>query len=119
MHQRGIGCQQDSRLAVKFYQKAATLGVITAELSLALIYLNGVEGVPADARKGVRWMRKAADHGLPEAKYDLGVLYSNGNGVDKSETEAKRWFSMAAAQGYVVPPDGANFPTMQDTTVGY
>jgi TPR repeat protein len=33
------------------------------------------------------------------AQYDLGVMYSSGTGVQEDQTEAVKWYRMAAEQG--------------------
>lgn len=44
--------------------------------------------------------RKAAQKGYPAAQYDLGLLYIKGDGVEKDEEVAVKWFKKAAEQGY-------------------
>ena len=36
---------------------------------------------------------------MPEAQYNLGYMYDNGEGVPQIDTEAARWYRMAAEQG--------------------
>ena len=44
---------------------------------------------------------KAAEAGFaPEAQHELGAAYETGEGVEKDEVEAARWYRMAAEQGY-------------------
>ena len=45
------------------------------------------------------WFRKAAEQGHPKAQYNLGVIYAKGRGITKDMDEAKKWYSLAAAQG--------------------
>ena len=35
-----------------------------------------------------------------DAQYSLGILYDNGTGVAQDDTEAAKWFRLAADQGY-------------------
>lgn len=44
--------------------------------------------------------RRAAARGHTQAKYNLGVAYARGRGVNRSETEARHWWSEAAADGH-------------------
>ena len=62
--------------------------------------LRQAEIAPRDDRVAVSWFRKAADQGFAEAQYRLGDMYGRGIGVAKSDAEAKRWFTLAAAQGH-------------------
>ena len=40
------------------------------------------------------------EQGHAEAKLYLGHMYLHGNGVDKDESEALKWFGKAAEQGH-------------------
>ena len=44
-------------------------------------------------------LRKAAEQGDANAQCNLGVCYEYGQGVDKDETEATKWYRKAAEQG--------------------
>jgi putative methionine-R-sulfoxide reductase with GAF domain len=46
-------------------------------------------------------LRQSAEKGDPATAYTLALRYATGEGVKLSENEAVRWFSKAAAQGYV------------------
>ena len=48
----------------------------------------------------------AADHGSADGMNSLGYRYKNGQGVEKDEAEAEKWFRKAADQGY--PPAQRN-----------
>lgn len=50
--------------------------------------------------RALRMWQPLADQGLPEAQYNIGLMHSAGLGVTKDEAEAKRWFRLAAAQGF-------------------
>lgn len=41
-----------------------------------------------------------ANSGNPEAQFELGIAYDRGLGVDKSESEAMRWYRSAANSGH-------------------
>lgn len=45
-------------------------------------------------------LRPLADHGDVDSQFKLGVVYATGNGAQKDEAEAARWFRMAAEQGH-------------------
>jgi len=47
----------------------------------------------------VRWYRQAAQQGSAPAQFNLGRMYSEGRGVVKNESEALKWFTLAAEQG--------------------
>jgi TPR repeat protein len=58
------------------------------------MYLYG-EGADIDETKAAECFRKAADQGLPGAQMALGMMYENGQGVEKDEVEARRWYKLA------------------------
>lgn len=43
---------------------------------------------------------QSAENGSPSAQYDLAGIYKNGRGVTRDETEAARWYRLAAESGY-------------------
>jgi hypothetical protein len=43
--------------------------------------------------------RQAAEAGSLIATYEIGYMYENGDGVQQSETQAIRWFTVGAAKG--------------------
>ena len=47
----------------------------------------------------MRYWKLAADQGNTKAELCLGIVYEKGDGVDKDETEAARWYARAAAKG--------------------
>ena len=46
-------------------------------------------------------VRRAAERGDAKTKYDLGVLYEKGQGVERDDAQAVRWYRSAAEQGIV------------------
>jgi len=88
----------DVARAVHYYQKAADLGSVPAEVTLGNIFANGARGKP-DYEKAVTWYRKAADQGQPDAQFGLGLRYALGQGVPVDLEEALRLFVAAANQG--------------------
>ncbi len=83
--------------AAALYRKDAELGVIAAQVNLAIMYLDG-QGVPQDPRQAAMWFLKAAEQGNAEAQYNLGLLYREGKGVAQSLVEADKWFMIAGAK---------------------
>src|SRR5712691_6545710 len=41
-----------------------------------------------------------ANSGNPGAQFALGLVYEQGNGVNRSEDEAMRWYRLAAGSGH-------------------
>jgi hypothetical protein len=51
-------------------------------------------------QKGVESLRKAAEQNDATAQDRLGLCYHDGNGVQKNDTEAAKWFRKAADQNF-------------------
>ena len=99
------GSLRDEREAVKWLQKAASLGNAGAKLRLGWIYENGIT-VRKNRVKAAELYRElyraAAEKGNPEAQFELGMLYESGaRGIPRDPKEAFRWYRMAAEYGDV------------------
>jgi TPR repeat protein len=94
----GQGVPQDDAEAVRWYGLAAEQGYADAQVSLGMMYANGV-GVAEDDREAVRWYRLAAEQGNTVAQFLLGFQYTNGYGVPRDDTEAVRWYRLSAERG--------------------
>lgn len=86
--------------AASLYRKDAELGVTAAQLSLAVMYLDGL-GVPQDFKEAAKWFEQATAYGNAEAQHSLGQLYAEGKGVVKDLVQADKWFRLAGATGSV------------------
>lgn len=73
---------------MKIIQKAFLLVIVTFSLATC-----------AQTDPSVDIMARA-QNGYSEAQYELGLRYAQGRGVDQNETEAAKWFRLAADQGY-------------------
>lgn len=83
--------------AVVLYRRDAEMGVVAAQVTLALLYLDG-QGVAQDYGQAAHWFEVAAAQGNAEAQQNLGVLYRDGKGVPQSAVEAAKWFRIAGAK---------------------
>ena len=92
------GTPADVARAIQYYEKAAALGSVPAEVTLGNIFANGAQGKP-DYEKAVAWYSKAADQGQPDAQFGLALRYALGQGVPVDLEEAFRLFVAAANQG--------------------
>ena len=82
--------------AAALYRKDAELGVIAAQVNLAIMYLDG-QGIPQDYTQAAKWFLHAAEQGNAEAQFNLAVLYQDGKGVATDPVEADKWFHLAKA----------------------
>jgi S1-C subfamily serine protease len=87
--------------AADHYRRAAEHGDLEAQTLLAACYSN-----MDDNAEAVKWSRRAAAQGDAVEQFNLGMAYSHGNGVPKSDIEAYKWFSLAAAQGFEQGAEG-------------
>ena len=85
--------------AAEYYLKAAELGHLRSQKSIAGLYASGT-GVAKDKQQSLAWFKKAAEQGDDDSQFELGCIYEAGDGVEKNLNEAARWFFKAAAQGY-------------------
>ena len=67
--------------------------------NLAWSLENG-RGVFRDLPAAVELYRKSASAGNTDAMFQLGRLYERGEGVKKDDSEALRWFRLAATGGH-------------------
>ena len=95
----------DFTQAAQWYRKAADQNHRLAQFNLGQMFAHG-QGVERDDSTAVMWMRRAANGGDAGAQFDLGNRYQRAN-VDGSDGEAietrvecRKWFKLAAAQGY-------------------
>jgi TPR repeat protein len=91
--------------AVKWYRSAAEKGVLNAQWQLGQILVSGKPAFPkrsdkvkADPAQGVRWLKKAASQGHDRAQLSLARCYEQGLGVNQDQTEAFKWYTLAARQ---------------------
>ena len=49
--------------------------------------------------KEIAKLQRNAEQGIASAQYNLGLCYANGEGVEKDEHEAVKWYRNAASQG--------------------
>ena len=79
----GICVKADEKKALDLYQKAAEMGLGSAQSRLADIY-GALKGQP----EGVKWLKLAAQNDMIKAKIELASLYLMGKGVGKDEKKA-------------------------------
>ncbi len=105
MYEKGRGVEKNETEAAKWYRKAAEQGHALAKGGLTdFERLKAAEEqrlkAAAEHRKAAAEHRKAAESGNVDAQYQLAVMYQNGQGVHKSDYEAKEWYQKAAEQGH-------------------
>jgi TPR repeat protein len=90
----------DDREPARLDKLAAEQGNASAQVNLAVLYENGLGGLPKDDREAARLYKLAADQGNALAQVSLGVFYETGRGgLPKNDREAARLYKLAADQG--------------------
>eukprot|EP00633_Aureoumbra_lagunensis_P002922 CAMPEP_0197287742 /NCGR_PEP_ID=MMETSP0890-20130614/4396_1 /TAXON_ID=44058 ORGANISM="Aureoumbra lagunensis, Strain CCMP1510" /NCGR_SAMPLE_ID=MMETSP0890 /ASSEMBLY_ACC=CAM_ASM_000533 /LENGTH=250 /DNA_ID=CAMNT_0042757781 /DNA_START=18 /DNA_END=770 /DNA_ORIENTATION=- len=98
MRARGVGCEPNRELALKWLKKSADAGVPRAQGQLAYMYASGRGGVPKDKAMAKHWYSLAAQGGDAESLYRLGNIYHNGSEADP--IMAGHYWSRAAQLGH-------------------
>ncbi|GGH10328.1 hypothetical protein GCM10007036_06790 [Alsobacter metallidurans] len=94
----GRGVARDPKLAAKWFEKAASLGLAPAQYRLGSILEKGV-GVPRDLAAAKTWYQRAAEAGNAKAMHNLGVVIADGAGGKPDYAGAATWFRKAAEYG--------------------
>ena len=97
-YEKGKGVDKNTTLAFELYQKAAEMGLDSAQNKLGACYEDGIY-IAKDHEKAVFWYRKAAEQGDAYAQANLSSCYSLGKGVPVDEKQALEWAQKSAAQG--------------------
>lgn len=94
--------EQNRREALFWLEQAAEDEHDTAQLELALKYLNG-DGVERDEVAGFDWMHRAALQGNPAAASKLALLYKDGIGTKANDLSAAIFYLRAKRVGLDEP----------------
>ena len=98
MLRKGLGADKDPKAAAGLLQRAAEIGLPTAQYDLAEMLLNGEVGAP-DPKGALPWLTQAAAAHHPIAEFRLGQMYEEGTVVEKDIGTARTLYSAAAAAG--------------------
>ena len=99
-YETGCGCTANLDKAREWYEKAASSGDSYAMDRLGIIYYNGSKDLKKDPEKSFEWFLKAASDGMVDSMYSVGCYYLEGFGVERDETEARKWLNMAKDNGH-------------------
>ena len=80
-------------------EKAAQKGSKAAILELGNNYFYGRLGLEKDTAMAAQWWTRGADLNHRQCMYNLANLYIRGDGVEKSEDEALKYYMKAADFG--------------------
>lgn len=84
-----------NKTALTFYYRAAECEIGSAQSFIGRVFLEGVL-LPQDYKEAFKWLAKSYEnwHGLENLE-DLGFMFRNGLWVEKSLSEAKRFYEEA------------------------
>ncbi len=99
LYESGYGVEENQELAKTWCEKAAKLGLPTAQHHYGYFLLEN------DAVAALDWWERAAQAGLADAQYDLASQYMIGEIIPQDNDTAADWYEEAAMQGHV----GAQF----------
>jgi TPR repeat protein len=80
LHTNGCGVSQDYKVAMEWFQKAASNGNDSAQYFIGYLYENG-HGVTKTVDTATEWYQKAAENNNEEAKKSLARLNKQVNDV--------------------------------------
>jgi uncharacterized protein len=89
----------DFAQSLKLFKQAAMDGKSAALEHIAMIYLEGGNGVEKNYAAAMEWAQKAADAGKGRGNLYLGQIWMNGWGVTADLEKALSCFKKADAQG--------------------
>ncbi len=98
MNKLGIGTEKNIDKCIDLLIKAAELGHVKSQMSLADIYYEGKVILKNDC-EAFKWYLKAAKLGNPKAQYQISQMYHTGEGIEINEDESKKW-----AKAYAMSP---------------
>ena len=81
IYDSGLGLEQDTAEAVKWYRRAAEQGDAEAQTRLGLMYDNG-RGVPQDNAEAMKWWRRAAEQNFVSAHNSIGLAHRQQGRLD-------------------------------------
>lgn len=88
----GVGVEQDTEQARRWYKKSARQGDSRAMFSLGQMAYDDKDFADAEV-----WFRRASDKGHARSLFWIGKLYWRGCGVSEDRKEAMRFFQKAGA----------------------
>jgi len=114
MYRLGQGVNRNKEEAVRWYRKAAKQGNAQSMFNLGVSYYNG-DGVPSDPTAAYAWfllakeagnpaaedaVKRSAEEGgrlgTPEAIQLVAAMYEKGDDLQRSYSEAAKWYRKAA-----------------------
>lgn len=96
-YRMGIGTVVNEQEAVKWYEKAAELGVPEAQYYVGCYCKKG-EIAPKDEKRARELFQKSGESNFSLAQLELGSCYFHGKGVEEDKAAAVLWWEKASEQ---------------------
>ncbi|MCR4754495.1 MAG: sel1 repeat family protein [Lachnospiraceae bacterium] len=90
---------KNNQKAYEYYKKAAENGSGFGNYNLGYFYNYGNNVIPINKGMAFEYYKKAADLGVKEGALSTGVCYAKGVGVLQDDSEALKYFHIAAEKG--------------------
>lgn len=103
-YKHGMRAPQDSKEALKWFQRASRQGNAFAQARLGALYRDG-QGVAQNHAEAVKWFRKSAGQGDSTAQVALGIMYWKGMGVPQDDKQAIKWLRSVRVRPSELPGD--------------
>ncbi|PHS59094.1 MAG: hypothetical protein COB17_00745 [Sulfurimonas sp.] len=100
MYQNGQACEIDKQKAFKYYELGAEQKQAYALFNLAILYMNGLDGVEHDQFKAHDLHLQAAEREVPPAMYEVALMLERGLGCVQNYSEAAFWYEEGAKRGH-------------------
>ena len=101
IYENGYGVTKDYKKSIHWWTRAATIGDLSSQESLARRFELGGQGVIQDYSKAFYWYRLAAVKGSDSAQIELSRLYEHGMGVKEDGLRAYMWANIASREGWM------------------
>ncbi len=95
-----LGCEFKPAYSLHYYGLAAKQGIPEAALGVSRWFLFGYEGTfKKNEELAYKYAQEAAAAKLPTGEFAMGYYHEIGIHVNKSLSEAKKWYELAAEHG--------------------
>lgn len=98
MYRDGLGTRVDGQAAAYWFERAAEKNTPHAINALGELYL-GHRDVPRDFAVARSWFLRGGQIGDSACMYNIGVLHARGQGLERDDIEAFKWFDLAVDSG--------------------
>lgn len=102
--EKGIGVEQNAKLADEHYARAGELGYGRADYYRAQLHEKG-DDLPRNISLAVDLYEKAGRNDYPRAWVQLGKIYEEGEGIPQDLKKASDYYTLAEAEGMDVQKD--------------